>query len=134
MKKFILLLTAVFGMVVMAISHPVSQEMAKMVAARFMKTNDLHLVSAYKTDKNVTAFYVFNTTDGFVIVSADDCETPIIGYWREGRFDPNDIPIQMQGYLQYIAEMIQYYIESQFVADAETMKQWTLVKTVSFTC
>ena len=130
MKKFILLLTAVFGMVAMAISHPVSQEMAKMVAARFMKTNDLHLVSAYKTDKNVTAFYIFNTTDGFVIVSADDCETPIIGYSREGRFDPNDIPIQMQGYLQYIAEMIQYYIESQIVADAETMKQWTLVKTV----
>lgn len=129
MKKFIILLVAVMGSFLIATAHPVSQEMAKMVASRFMRTNDLQLVSAYKTDKNVTAFYIFNTTDGFVIVSADDCETPIIGYSREGRFDPNNVPVQMEDYLDDFAARIQYGAENHIGADEATARQWESVKT-----
>ena len=112
-----------------AFARPVDLVTAKSIASKFMETNELQLASSYKTDKGLAAFYVFNTANGFVIVSADDCETPIIGYSLEGRFDPNNVPVQMQEYLQDFAARIQYGIENQIIADEATARQWELVKT-----
>ena len=81
------LIVAVFGLHHTLTAHPVDLQTAQSVAVKFMGASDAQLVSTYRTDKNAAAFYVFNTEDGFVIVSADDCETPIIGYSHEGRFD-----------------------------------------------
>ena len=94
-----------------------------------MGTSDLQLAATYRTEQGASAFHVFNTSDGFVIVSADDCETPIIGYSREGRFDPNNVPIQMEDYLQDFIARIQFGIENHIEADEATTKQWELVKT-----
>ena len=93
-----------------------------------MATNDLQLVSTYQTAKNIAAFYIFNTTNGFVIVSADDCETPIIAYSHEGRFDLNNIPVQMEDYLQDFVSRMQYGIENHLETDELTARQWELVK------
>lgn len=127
MKK-LLILCAFFGLFFSSLAHPVDKESAQALAAKFMATNDVQLITTYQTDKNIAAFYVFNTSDGFVIVAADDCETPIIAYSHEGRFDPNNVPIQMQAYLQDFAERIQYGIDNQIVADETTTRQWELVK------
>ena len=128
MKRISLLCIAFFGLFLSASARPVDLQTAQSVAAKFMGTDDLQLVTTYTTNKNVTAFYVFNTTDGFVIVSADDCETPIIGYSHEGRFDPNHIPMQMEDYLQDFVARIQYGIENHIEADERTAKQWERVK------
>ena len=128
MKRAFLLCTAFFGLFLYSIAHPVDPPTAQSIAAKFMATSDLQLVTTYQTDRNAPAFYVFNTTDGFVIVSADDCETPIIGYSHEGRFDPNNVPVQMEEYLQDFVARIQYGIENHIVADEVTAKQWALVK------
>ena len=109
-------------------ARPVDLQTAQSVASKFMETNKLQLVSTYQTAKNVAAFYVFNTTDGFIIVSADDCETPIIAYSYEGRFDPNNVPLQMEEYLQDFVSIIQYGIENHIEADKRTARQWELVK------
>ena len=130
MKRiFIILCLLIIGLSHGLTAHPVDQENAKDVASKFMETNDLQLVTIYQTDQGIPAFYVFNTTDGFVIVSADDCETPIIGYSHEGRFDLNTIPKQLKGYLQDFVERIQYGIETHVEADEFTVRQWELVKT-----
>ena len=100
MKRTLLICIAVFGLFLGSFARPIDLQTAQSVAAKFMGTNDLQLSAIYPTDNNIAAFYVFNTADGFVIVSANDCETPIIGYSREGRFDPNNMPIQMEDYLQ----------------------------------
>ena len=128
MKKtlIILVLTSLF---LTSAAHPIDLEMAQSVATKFMATNDLQLVSTYQTVNNAAALYVFNTTDGFVIVAADDCETPIIGYSHEGCFDPNNVPVQMEDYLQDFVARIQYGIENHIVADETTTRQWELVKT-----
>lgn len=128
-KRTLLLYIAVFGLCLHSFARPIDMEAAKTIAAKFMETNELQLASTYKTDKGLAAFYVFNTANGFVIVAADDCETPIIGYSREGRFDPNNVPVQMQEYLQDFAARIQYGIENQIIADEATARQWELVKT-----
>ena len=118
----------VFGLHLLSAAYPVDLQTAQSVAVKFMGTSDVQLVSTYRTDKSAPAFYVFNTDDGFVIVSANDCETPIIGYSHEGRFDPNNIPVQMESYLQDFVARIQYGIENQIVADETTAMQWELVK------
>ena len=128
MKKALVLCLAFLGMSPGLAAHPVDQETAKAVAVKFMKASDMTMVSSYLTEKGTPALYVFNMADGFVIVAADDCETPIVGYSREGRFDPNDVPIQMEEYLQDFVARIQYGIESHVVADEVTAKQWELVK------
>ncbi len=130
MKRIYLLCITVIGLFLYSTANPVDQQTAQSVAAKFMGTSDVQLVFTYRTDKSAAAFYVFNTEDGFVIVSADDCETPIIGYSHEGRFDLNEVPVQMEAYLQDFVERIQYGIKNHIVADETTAKQWELVKTV----
>ena len=72
MKRISLLCIAFFGLFLSTIAHPVDLQTAQSVAAKFMGTRDVQLVFTYRTDKNAAAFYVFNTSDGFIIVSADD--------------------------------------------------------------
>ena len=130
MKKHLFIIFAIFGLYISTTARPVSLQTAQSVASMFMGTNDLQLVTTYPTDKTTPAFYVFNTADGFVIVSADDCETPIIAYSHEGCFDPDNVPVQMQDYLQDFAERIQYGIENHITADETTARQWELAKTI----
>ena len=129
MKKVLFLHIAILGFYLCSIARPIDQETAHNIAAKFMGTSDLQLAATYRTEQGASAFHVFNTSDGFVIVSADDCETPIIGYSREGRFDPNNVPIQMEDYLQDFIARIQFGIENHIEADEATAKQWELVKT-----
>ena len=129
MKRICLLCITVIGLSLYSIANPVDLQTAQSVAVKFMGANDVQLVSTYRTDKSTAAFYVFNTKDGFVIVSADDCETPIIGYSHEGRFDPSNVPAQMEDYLQNFVMRIQYGIVNHIAADETTARQWTLVKT-----
>ena len=129
MKKVLFLHIAILGFYLCSIARPVDQKTAQNIAAKFMETSDLQLAATYRTERGASAFHVFNTADGFVIVSADDCEMPIIGYSREGRFDPNNVPIQMEDYLQDFIARIQYGIENHIEADEATAKQWEMAKT-----
>ena len=131
----LLLLTAIFT----AEANPVDMNTAREVAVKFVNANtqmplrgsdDLQLVTTYNLSRGDAAFYVFNTPNGFVIVSADDCATPILGYSEEGQFDTEDVPIQLQDYLQDFVEQIQYGIENHLEADEATARQWELVRTV----
>jgi hypothetical protein len=128
---------SVFGMR----ANPVDMNSARKVAVKFMNANtktllrgsdDLQLVTTYNVSRGDAAFYVFNTPNGFVIVSADDCATPILGYSDESRFDTEDIPIQLQDYLQDFVEQIQYGIEHHLESDEVTAQQWELVRTVGY--
>ena len=114
-------------------ANPVSLELAQNVGAKFVRANgqrgnELQLVSTCRTDNGTAVFYVFNTSNGFVIVSADDCATPILAYSNEGPLDIDDIPVQMNTYLQGFVEQIQYGIENHLVADANVARQWEMVQ------
>ena len=129
MKRIYLLCIAILGLALCSIATPVDQATAKSIASKFMGTNELQLATTYRTESNLAALFVFNTLDGYVIVSANDCETPIVGYSYEGRFNPNNIPVQMENYLQDFVERIQYGIENHIAADEATARQWELVET-----
>ena len=114
-KRFIILCLALCGLFDVSKARPIDMETAKTIASKFMETKDIQLSTTYLTAKNVPAFHIFNTDNGFVIVAADDGVPPIIGYSTEGRFDPNDIPIQMEDYLLEMASTIQYCMDHPMV-------------------
>ena len=63
------------------------------------------------SDKAATpCFYVFNIDKGFVIVSADDRVTPILGYSTESNFDgpniPENVRFFLDGYRQEIRSIL----------------------------
>ena len=61
-----------------------------------------------KVSEVADAYYVFNIQDGgFVIAAADDQVPAVLGYTDNGSFDADDIPDNMRGYLEGMAEEIQ---------------------------
>ena len=138
MKKRILtlmmlLLTAIFT----TEANPVDMRIVREVAVKFMNVNaktplrgtqDLQLATTYHTANNDAAFYVFNAPKGYVIVSADDCAMPILGYSNEGQFDPNNLPEAIQAYLTGFVNQIQYGMDRHMRADEQTVRLWELVR------
>ena len=117
LKRIALSIGALFCLFLGSTAHPVDSEAAQAIAAQFMRTHDLRLAGTYYTNQNNAALYVFNTESGFVIVAADDRVAPIVGYSHEGRFDPDNVPIPLEGYLRDYAEMIQYSIDNQIITN-----------------
>ena len=95
---------------------------------RLRSSSSLQMTTAYRTAQGDTAFYVFNTANGFVMVAADRCATPILGYSDEGQFDIHNIPIQMQEYLQGFVEQIAYGINNLTEEDETTSQRWQEVR------
>lgn len=137
MKKRTLLLCLLFAALFVANANPVDQNRAKEIGAKFLtasvgmraSTADLTLAKTYRMGNGDAAFYVFSTLNGFVIVSAQDVATPILGYSDEGPFDVDNIPENMEWWLQDYANQIQYGMEVQNVDLEKTAKQWESVKT-----
>ena len=136
MKRYSSLLLLLF-VVLTTKAGPVDPNAAREVGAKFLhakallKTNnptELQWAATYRTSNDDTAFYVYNSTNGFVIVSADDCYAPIIGYSNKGIFTRDDVPVQMEEYLQNFVKQIQYGIENRISADEATVRQWEWVR------
>ena len=121
MKKFFLgFLTLMLSAALFA--APRTLEQAAEIAARFansqpqmscmhkapLKATDMRLAhKVAKPDSAEPALYVFNQQEnGFVIVSADDNAVTILGYSDENSFDENNIPSNVQYWLNYYAERI----------------------------
>ncbi|MBO7073914.1 MAG: thiol protease/hemagglutinin PrtT [Bacteroidales bacterium] len=136
-KAYVILMALLLSISVTTLANPVDVNIAQSVGAKFLtantkvqlRGNDLQLAKTYSINRGDAAFYIFNAPNGFVIVSADDCAYPILGYSDNGRqFDINNIPIQLQDVLQEYQDQIQYAVENNLVADEKTAEQWRMVK------
>lgn len=134
--KLVLSLLLVMAMQ-QVMANPVDVNTAREAAFRFVNANaavtlrnlnDLSHVATFSAGDEA-ALYVFNTLTGFVIVSADDCATPILGYGDGGQYDMASMPDPMVSYLQNYAEQIHYARVHQLVADEVTAAQWNNVMT-----
>lgn len=102
-KKLIFLLFACASG--MAHADEVSVDNARQLAADFFSASSLdRLASADALDLAYTCgtashplYYVFNAHEGqgYIIISADDCTTPVLGYSLEGRYDAGSMPPAM---------------------------------------
>lgn len=105
------------------IGGPIDETTAKQLAQNFWKENNTMAVRNGKVFKkqmdearfiNVAAqhgyseFFIFNNTagKGYVIMAADDCVTPILGYSYENNFDDGELPPNFKAWLDGYAEQI----------------------------
>lgn len=79
------------------------------------------LVSTVNTLQNTPAVYVFNQNGGgSIILSASDKAIPVLGYTDSGSFDPNNVPPQMQYWLDEYAAQIAYAEENNLPSVTNT--------------
>ena len=87
----------------------ISQQQAMEKAKAFMeqrqsygtKTRNGQTIDFVAAETGMTHLYAFNASDeGFVIVSANDCSNPILGYSDTGRFDSDNIPPALKRLLE----------------------------------
>ena len=126
MKRFTLIVTLVLLVAMHAFAEHVPLETASKVASTFLNSNGAkttQLTDLY-TEAGFPNLYIFNAAQGFVVMAADDCVQPILGYSLTGNFVAENIPTNVSGWLQGYNDEIQYAIENQVRASAETSKSW----------
>ncbi len=119
-----------------AMAKHVDIETAKSVAVTFWENNVLKSKinrSGYEfyditAQTEFTNIYIFNTNEGFVIVSADDVAKPILGYSQQGSFDNENIPEKAKKWLRNYSDEIQYAIDNNIEAGEETREAWNKLR------
>ncbi len=116
------------------VASPVDVNRAQRLGQKYLQSNyakqvsTLSLAYTEMTESGQPAVYVFNADNAFVIVSADDAALPILGSSEEHSFNANDLPDGLAYMLRHYARQIQYAIENNLEADAETAEQWAKVE------
>ena len=143
--KRTLLSILILAMSLPLIGNPVDENTAKQLAQNFWKENDIIGVKGDKVFKkrmddarfvNVapqcgyTEFYIFNNEDGkgFVIIAADDCVTPILGYSYDNNFAAENLPPNLKSWLDEYAEQIQAAVTMRAVATDEIRTDWECLR------
>ena len=116
MKRLIAILAIFLGGLSLN-AAPVSLEEAHELAQKYANNENVELVYS------MPSFYVFNVGEnGFVILSADDSYSPIIGYSKEHAFEPDNMAPALEDYLNGINE---YRMQRGSVnADFEVARDW----------
>ena len=126
MKRFTSVLVLLLMAATPMMAERVTPETARKVAETFLNNNGAK--SSQLTDLSKEAgfsnLYIFNAEQGFVIIAADDCVKPILGYSLTGNFVVENMPENVHGWLQGYSDEIQYAIDSKAKATSETAKRW----------
>ena len=130
MKRFTMIMALVAMMVVPVFAERVTPETARKVATTFLNNNGAK--SAQLTDLSKKAgfpnLYIFSTESSFVVMAADDCVKPILGYSLSDRFDVDDMPENMKWWIQQYSDEIQWGIENNIQPDKSTTTEWQDLK------
>lgn len=115
----------------------VSQSDAQVIAANFFKLNvpvagsvavNASLCYTKSESSGVADYYVFNMSpvNGFVIVSADNRATPILGYSSESLFNPNIPSVMGLGdWMNSAAVRISHIVDNNIQPDARIQGLWS---------
>ena len=126
MKRITTIMALALMMAMPVFAERVTPETAHKVATTFLQNNGAK--SAQLTDLTKAAgfnnLYIFTAEQGFVVMAADDCVQPILGYSLTGTFVAENMPDNVRGWLQGYNDEIQWGIDHQVRANAETAKQW----------
>lgn len=116
----------VTGLLANPVGLPKAQQAAEGFAqttlALTAKTNEARLVVTSES------YYVFNFgTEGFVIVSNDDCFRPIVGYSDEGVFPTENPSPEMMYYLNSLSKGRQAALRASIKQSDEVALEWSML-------
>ena len=114
----LVLVVNVSGLIAQVYASPITLQQVQNNVQSFMKqrgasltASSLHRVQVGTSrTAELQPYYVFNIDEGngFVIASGDDSTPTILGYSDEGKFDAEDIPINVQWWLDEYARQIKF--------------------------
>ena len=112
MMKRLLIFLFVFTLTASVHADNVSQADAEKVAQAFMPGEKIEVQNYTASSGRKSAqvpFYIFNKVDGtgFVLISADDRTTPVLGYSLNGSIDQKAMPSNLRYWLDSYASQIQ---------------------------
>ena len=128
-----------------ALAGPVDEATARQLAQNFWIENNIMAVRggkvfANKTEEaqfvNVgprhgyTEFFIFNNTrgKGYVIMAADDCVIPVLGYSYENNFDIEVLPPNVKALLDDYAKQIRDAVTMKVAATEEIRSEWACLR------
>lgn len=144
MKKIVLFLLGI-ALALNLSADPVDQQQAVVIAGNFYKqinrekaSNDISLSLAYTSvSKSVSTatgpeakataiLYIYNVNqeDGFVIISADNDVSPVLGYSTTGSYTGGDMPAAFIKLLEKYKQEIVHILLNDVHADAEIRARW----------
>jgi hypothetical protein len=85
----------------------------------------------YKVD-GAPVFYAFQLNPGFIIISADDAYTPVIGYSFEGKFILENAPANYKGFILNYADEILYARTKQIEPTPEFIAAWAELRSEDY--
>ena len=126
MKKNTIITALVLLVAVPMFAERVTPEAARIAATTFMNNNGTKAVELTDISKEAgfPNLYIFTAEKGFVVMAADDCVQPVLGYSLTGTFVTENMPDNVKGWLQGYSDEIQYSIDNQLKASSETAQQW----------
>ena len=86
--------------------------------------NELNLAYTYHAESGMATAYVFNFGGGFVIVAADDCSSPILGYSDRGNFDYETAPDGLRFMLSEISHGIETMVQQGNPIPSDILCRW----------
>lgn len=138
MKKSFLLVVALLAFNVL-FANPVDLNRAKELGQKFVAANfeqnssSLELVYTENSELGEPCFYIFNVSNhGFVMVSADDCAHPILGYSEESVFDVNNIVPGLSDVMYSHRKTISYAKETKATATPKIAAEWKSLENSGF--
>ena len=118
---FALLLMVCTATTMQTVANPITRQQAQQNALTFMQERGRiiaisslrHTPMRAAATQAVEPYYIFNIGDnqGYVIASGDDCAYAVLGYSDEGHIDVNNLPCNLQAWLEEYAHQIHYLQE-----------------------
>lgn len=126
MKRIILSLILIAMIPMLVVAERVDPEVARKVATQFLHNNGVKEVQLNDLSKaaGFSNLYIFTTEKSFVVMAADNCVKPILGYSLTGKFVAEGMPDNVRDWLQGYNDEIQHAIDKQMKANVEVSYQW----------
>lgn len=137
MKRSVLVILLMGCLSQTAVAEVVKPDAAARYAASLMGVNSLSVsennISRAPGHRGVAAdpeYYVFNNPEGgWIIISAEDRVSPVIGYSNTGSFDISNLPSNIKWWMDGVAECIDMVREQDLEAPASVRRSWQALST-----
>ena len=99
---------------------------ARAVATTFLNNNGVrsNLLTDMSESAGFSNLYIFSGEQGFVVMAADDCVKPILGYSLTDQFVVENMPENLRWWLQGYNDEIQYAVDNQVRVSSDLAQEW----------
>ena len=131
-RNLLLILALLLGMTTLQ-AKPVEVSTAQRLGRNFIQhkamfaksaVNELDLAYTFRANNGMATAYVFNFDGGYVIVAADDCYSPILGYSNQGSFDYDNAPDGLRYMLGELSNDIEKRLNNKQPVSSDILCRW----------